>query len=46
VGGLGLASLADRIAIVNGTLHIDSTPGQGTTLRAQVPLAAAGGHDG
>jgi signal transduction histidine kinase len=46
VGGLGLASLADRIAIVNGILHIDSTPGQGTTLRAEVPLAAAGGHDG
>jgi signal transduction histidine kinase len=46
VGGLGLASLADRIAIVNGTLHIDSTPGQGTTLRAEVPLAAAGSHDG
>jgi signal transduction histidine kinase len=46
VGGLGLASLADRIAIVNGTLHIDSTPGQGTTLRAKVPLSAAGGGDG
>jgi len=45
-GGLGLASLADRIAIVNGTLHIDSTPGHGTTLRAEVPLAAAGGGDG
>ncbi len=45
VGGLGLASLADRIAIVNGTLHIDSTPGRGTTLRAEVPLAAAGAGD-
>jgi len=45
VGGLGLASLADRIAIVNGTLHIDSTPGRGTTLRAEVPLTAGGaGH--
>ena len=46
VGGLGLASLADRIAIVNGTLHIDSTPGQGTTLRAEVPLTVAGAGDG
>jgi len=43
---LGLASLADRIAIVNGNLRIDSTPGQGTTLRAEVPLAATGGHGG
>ena len=46
VRGLGLASLADRIAIVNGTLHIDSTPGRGTTLRAEVPLRAAGARDG
>jgi signal transduction histidine kinase len=46
VGGLGLASLADRIAIVNGTLHIDSTPGRGTTLRAEVPLTAAGARGG
>jgi signal transduction histidine kinase len=45
VPGLGLASLADRIAIVNGTLHINSTPGRGTTLRAEVPLTAAGAGD-
>jgi signal transduction histidine kinase len=42
----GVRSLADRIAIVNGTLHIDSAPGQGTTLRAEVPLAAVRGCDG
>ena len=41
VRGLGLASLADRISIVNGALRIDSSPGRGTTLRAEVPLAAA-----
>ncbi len=41
VRGLGLASLADRISIVNGALHIDSGPGRGTTLRAEVPLATA-----
>ncbi len=42
VRGLGLASLADRMSIVNGALRIDSRPGRGTTLRAEVPLAAAG----
>ncbi|MGN6681541.1 MAG: histidine kinase [Streptosporangiaceae bacterium] len=39
--GLGLAGLADRIAIVNGELTINSTRGGGTRLRAEVPLNAA-----
>ena len=38
--GIGLAGLADRIAIVNGALRIDSTRGEGTRLRAEVPLSA------
>ncbi len=38
--GIGLAGLADRIAIVNGALTIDSTRGHGTRLRAEVPLGA------
>jgi signal transduction histidine kinase len=46
VRGLGLASLADRMAIVDGALRIDSSPGRGTTLRAEVPLTAAGAGDG
>ena len=46
VRGLGLASLADRISIVNGSLCIDSRPGSGTSLRAEVPLAAAEAPDG
>ncbi len=46
VRSLGLASLADRIAIVDGALRIDSSPGQGTTLRAEVPLTTAGAGDG
>ena len=46
VRGLGLASLADRMSIVNGALSIDSGPGRGTTLRAEVPLTAAGADDG
>src|SRR5215470_157826 len=46
VRGLGLASLADRMAIVDGALRIDSSPGRGTTLRAEVPLTADGAGDG
>jgi signal transduction histidine kinase len=46
VRGLGLASLADRMAIVDGDLRIDSGPGRGTTLRAEVPLTPAGSGDG
>jgi signal transduction histidine kinase len=45
VRGLGLAGLADRISIVNGVLCIDSGPGRGTTLRADVPLAATDTKD-
>jgi signal transduction histidine kinase len=45
VSGLGLTGLADRISIVNGVLRIDSGPGRGTTLRADVPLAATDTSD-
>ena len=36
--GLGLAGLADRMSTVQGALHVASTPGGGTTLRAEMPL--------
>jgi len=39
-GGSGLQNMDDRIAAVGGTLAIDSRPGAGTWLRAEVPLAA------
>jgi signal transduction histidine kinase len=38
-GGIGLLSMRERIAIAAGELSIDSAPGQGTTLRARVPVA-------
>jgi len=37
--GLGLAGLADRISTVGGTLLVDSQPGRGTTVHAEIPLA-------
>jgi PAS domain S-box-containing protein len=37
--GTGLAGLADRIAALDGELRIDSAPGRGTTLHAEIPLA-------
>lgn len=36
--GLGLVGIADRIAAFDGTLTIDSPPGVGTTVRAEIPI--------
>jgi signal transduction histidine kinase len=35
--GTGLRGLADRIAVLEGRLEIDSKQGKGTTVRAQIP---------
>jgi signal transduction histidine kinase len=40
-GGSGLRGLRDRIGALDGTVAIDSPPGEGTRLRAVVPLSAA-----
>jgi signal transduction histidine kinase len=40
--GLGLASMRERLSIVGGNFQIESKPGRGTILSAQVPLAAVG----
>jgi signal transduction histidine kinase len=37
--GSGLRGLADRIAVLEGRLEIDSERGRGTTLRARIPCA-------
>jgi PAS domain S-box-containing protein len=39
--GTGLAGLADRLAALDGTLTVSSPTGDGTHLRAEIPLAAA-----
>jgi signal transduction histidine kinase len=36
---LGLASMRERVELVNGSLDIESTPGQGTGVIAWVPVA-------
>lgn len=38
MGGSGLAGLADRIAALDGRLSVTSPEGEGTTLRAEIPL--------
>ncbi|MEA2401114.1 MAG: hypothetical protein QOK00_1517 [Thermoleophilaceae bacterium] len=35
--GTGLRGLADRLAVIEGRLEIDSPPGQGTTITAKIP---------
>jgi len=37
-GGTGLRGLVDRVAALDGLLDIDSPPGGGTRLRAELPL--------
>jgi two-component system NarL family sensor kinase len=37
-GGLGLLSMKERVALVGGTLTIESAIGTGTTLQASIPL--------
>ena len=40
-GGLGIVSMHERARLVGGRLHIESTPGEGTTLDLRVPLPPA-----
>jgi signal transduction histidine kinase len=35
--GTGLRGLADRLAVIEGRLEIDSQPGKGTTITAKIP---------
>jgi signal transduction histidine kinase len=36
--GSGLRGLADRVAALDGTLSLESPPGRGTRLRAEIPV--------
>jgi signal transduction histidine kinase len=44
-GRLGLVGMRERVALVGGTLTIESSPGRGTTIIACVPLPV-GWRDG
>jgi signal transduction histidine kinase len=35
--GTGLRGLADRLAVIEGRLEVESPPGRGTTIRARIP---------
>jgi signal transduction histidine kinase len=36
---LGLLGMRERVEMVGGSFRVESTPGKGTTIRAQIPLA-------
>jgi len=37
--GLGLVGITERAKVLNGTVAIESTPGQGTILTVVIPRA-------
>src|SRR4051794_7493911 len=39
-GGSGLRGLTDRLAALDGQLHVESPPGEGTLLLAEIPCAS------
>jgi len=39
--GLGLLGMQERVALVGGTLNIESAPGGGTTVRIRVPVSTS-----
>lgn len=43
-GSLGLAGLRERAQLLKGTVHIASTPGQGTVVQAHIPVREGGGE--
>jgi signal transduction histidine kinase len=36
-GGIGLLGMRERLALIDGRLEIESRPGAGTTIVAEVP---------
>ncbi|HEX6021110.1 MAG TPA: PAS domain-containing protein [Solirubrobacter sp.] len=44
--GSGLSGLADRVGALDGTLTVDSPAGQGTVVRAVLPLNGVGSNGG
>lgn len=44
-GRLGLRGMRERVALVGGTVTIESTPGKGTGIFVRIPLAGESGED-
>ncbi|MEE8346861.1 MAG: ATP-binding protein [Dehalococcoidia bacterium] len=42
VRGLGILSMQERVAFVGGTFSVESAPGKGTLIRAEIPLEERG----
>ncbi|HWE23445.1 MAG TPA: DUF4118 domain-containing protein [Myxococcales bacterium] len=40
-GGVGIVNMRERVRHLNGAFVVDSEPGRGTTVRAEVPLRAS-----
>ena len=36
--GFGLLGMRERLALVHGTLEVESAPGAGTLIRASIPI--------
>jgi signal transduction histidine kinase len=45
-GHIGLTSMRERANRVGGTIHIESAPGQGTSVRVEIPLKPGNGFSG
>jgi PAS domain S-box-containing protein len=45
-GGMGLVGMRERVALVGGTLEIESAPGEGTTIYVRVPATFIAEGDG
>ena len=41
---LGLLGMRERVEMVGGSLAVESAPGKGTTIRAQIPFTNGKGN--
>jgi signal transduction histidine kinase len=39
--GLGLSGMKERVALLGGTIAVESAPGRGSTIFIQIPLQAS-----